>query len=184
MNIRKVDPSHRAESLEELLALDGADFVLCAYVTLLGRQPDVIGRGFYLQLLLEGRSKLDLLWRLRRSSEGKRHDPGIAGLDRALRRARIARAPFVGGVARLIYGIAERDGPVDRALRSVHFKLDQIIGAGSSGSPSAVYFDSGHQSASQSASVLPDKEPSLEIDLKTHLKPTSGLQRYLYASLT
>ncbi|URD60542.1 FkbM family methyltransferase [Sphingomonas sp. KRR8] len=91
-------PYSRAASLPELLGLHGADFIRCAYVTLLGREADPEGERHYGAALRAGATKLDILWQLRRSPEGRKHDPGIAGLDAELRRARRARLPLVGGL--------------------------------------------------------------------------------------
>jgi FkbM family methyltransferase len=96
-------PYFRANSLEELLSWQDVDFVRCAYVTVLGRQPDDIGERYYADRIRRGYSKLDVLWQLRTSPEAANHDPGIAGFDRALRRARVRNWParafrrFVGG---------------------------------------------------------------------------------------
>jgi len=72
------NPYLRADSLVELLDWHDVDFVRCAYVTILGRQPDPDGESHYTRQLRQGRSKLEILWHLRRSKEGRRHDPGIA----------------------------------------------------------------------------------------------------------
>ena len=82
------NPYLRANSLDELLAWNDLDFIRCAYVTLLGRQPDHQGESYYAERLRRGHSKMDVLWQLRQSTEARSHDPGIAGLDRALRRSR------------------------------------------------------------------------------------------------
>jgi FkbM family methyltransferase len=92
-SIEARNPFLRANSLKELLSWNDVDFVRCAYVTILGRQPDPEGEGYYAERLRRGYSKMDVLWQLRRSREGPRHDPGIAGLDRALRRARVRSWP-------------------------------------------------------------------------------------------
>jgi len=89
------NPYIRASSLSELLAWDDVDFVRCAYVTILGRQPDPGGEAHYTSRLRQGRSKMEVLRDLRRSPEGPRHDPGISGLDRALKRARWLRYPLI-----------------------------------------------------------------------------------------
>lgn len=94
------NPYLRANSLAELLNWDDLDFVRCAYVTLLGRQPDALGEAFYVKQLRQGKSKMQMLWQLRRSPEGQVHDPGIAGLDRALKKARWRRFPVAGGIVR------------------------------------------------------------------------------------
>lgn len=98
------NPLLRAESLEELCSWSGADFIRCAYVTILGRQPDVAGQAYYFDRLHRGLSKLTLIAQLRRSPEGRHHDPGIAGMDKALRKHRNACLPLVGPIIRLITG--------------------------------------------------------------------------------
>jgi len=95
------NPYLRADSLEELLEWDGEDFVRCSYVTMLGRQPDPQGEAYYTNRLRRGYSKMELLWQFRHSSEGRLHDPGIAGLDRALSHARWEKLPVIGSVVRL-----------------------------------------------------------------------------------
>jgi hypothetical protein len=114
------NPYLRASSLTELLAFDDLDFVRCAYVTLLGRQPDLAGEAHYASEIRAGTSKLEVLWRLRRSAEGKDHDPGISGLDRALNRAAFERRPIVGAVARLLRNNADSKAQGVRALRAIH----------------------------------------------------------------
>ncbi|RST30381.1 FkbM family methyltransferase [Sphingomonas ginkgonis] len=97
------NPYLRADSLAELVSWNDIDFVRCAYVTVLGRQPDQVGELYYTRRIREGYSKLETLWQLRKSAEARSHDPGIAGFDRALRSARWARSPF-GWLVRMITG--------------------------------------------------------------------------------
>jgi hypothetical protein len=104
------NPYLRATSLRELLSWDDVDFVRCAYVTVLGRQPDPEGEAYYTDRIRRGHSKMEVLWQLRRSPEGPSHDPGIAGLDRALKRAAWARKPVVGWVLAMV-GVGEGEAP-------------------------------------------------------------------------
>lgn len=120
------NPYLRANSLAELLAWDDVDFVRCSYVTVLGRQPDADGEANYAYQIRTGRSKLDVLWQLRRSGEGALHDPGIAGLDRRLRRASRARMRVIGAVFRSIYRL-EGDSAADRRQRSMMNDLRVLI---------------------------------------------------------
>lgn len=113
------DPYHRANSLEELLAWDDLDFVVCAYVTVLGRRPDRLGRAHQLELIRSGCSKLDVLQRLRNSPEAASHDPGIAGLDRALQRAARERRRLLGLPFRLLRPDADSDSRLDRSMRAL-----------------------------------------------------------------
>jgi FkbM family methyltransferase len=112
------NPYLRANSLAELLAWYDVDFVRCAYVTVLGRQPDPEGEEYYTDRLRRGHSKHSVLWQLRTSSEGPSHDPGIAGFDKELRRHRNARDRRFGWLVRLITG-READTRWERRLRAI-----------------------------------------------------------------
>jgi FkbM family methyltransferase len=120
--IRSGNPYHRVDSLHELLAWDDIDFIRCAYVTVLGRQPDPDGEAYYAARIRAGHSKLEVLWQLRRSSEGARHDPGIAGLDRALKRAAWCRKPVVGDFLRIVLG-GENDAPMSFGTGALEDKV-------------------------------------------------------------
>ena len=48
------NPYLRANSLPELLSWHDVDFVRCAYVTVLGRQPDPTGEAYYVDRLRQG----------------------------------------------------------------------------------------------------------------------------------
>ena len=113
------NPNLRANSLNELLEWYDADFIRCAYVTMLGRRPDRVGVDHYLRNLRSGRSRLAVLWELRQSAEGRNHDPGIAGLDRALRRAALGRRAGFGWVLRLFSRSLESDSALDRQFRVI-----------------------------------------------------------------
>jgi FkbM family methyltransferase len=112
------DPFQRAPSLNELCDFADRDFVRCAFVTMLGRQPDPQGEAYYLRRLRDGESMLTILWALRRSGEGRAHDPGITGLDRTLRKHRNANLPVVGWLVRLLTG-REGNSAVERRLRTI-----------------------------------------------------------------
>lgn len=116
------NPYLRANSLPELLAWDDVNFVRCAYVTVLGRQPDPVGEAYYTARVRSGRSKKEILRQLRKSYEGRRHDPGIAGLDRALKAARWQRLnPF----RRFAAGPASSPGRPNSAGPAVLSRLEE-----------------------------------------------------------
>lgn len=98
--IEQRNPYLRADSLPELLSWHDIDFVRCAYVTIVGRQPDPEGEAYYAERIRRGHSKLEVIFQLRRSPEGSAHDPGIAGLDRVLKRARLERHSIIGWMVR------------------------------------------------------------------------------------
>jgi hypothetical protein len=118
------NPYHRAASLAELLEWHDAQFVRCAYVTVLGRQPDPDGEDFYTRRIREGASKLQVLWQLRTSKEAARHDPGIAGFDRTLRQFRLARLPLIGPL--LSPRFASDHTPAERRLRKLENEIWRV----------------------------------------------------------
>ncbi len=119
------DPYLAAHSLDELLSFDDVDFVCCAFVTLLGRQPDPDGAIVYLERLRCGFSKMTVARQIRQSPEGRRHDPGIAGLDRALRRHGNAIRPFTGWIWRTA-GRGEGDTRRERQFRTLKNELKLV----------------------------------------------------------
>jgi len=119
------NPYLRASSLHELLNWDDVDFVRCAYVTVLGRQPDPQGEAYYTDRIRRGHSKMEVLWQLRRSEEGPNHDPGIAGFDRALKKAAWERNRAFGWAVRL-FTSGEGDGRSSRRHRETLNRLALI----------------------------------------------------------
>lgn len=94
-------------SVRDLLAPHDAEFIRAAYEAVLGRAPDAEGGAYYLARLRSGIHKLEIIKQLRRSPEGRKFIPGVAGLDRAIRRHRWATLPFIGVLVRLL---SDREG--------------------------------------------------------------------------
>ena len=117
-SVENAAPARRAESLAELLSLHDVQFVRSAYVTLLGREPDPEGEKFYLDRLRRGYSQLHILRQFRTSREATNHDPGIAGLDRALKRAARERWPVLGAVIRVLSG-NHWESPANQVARAL-----------------------------------------------------------------
>jgi len=76
--------------VKRLLALDGEEFVYHSYATILGRLPDSDGLINYLTELQSGVGKLEIIARLKRSTEGRRINAKLAGFYRELLRSRVA----------------------------------------------------------------------------------------------
>jgi GT2 family glycosyltransferase len=68
-----------AVHVKELLHFDGEEFINRAYVTLFRRLPDSEGLVHYLTELRSGVSKLDIVSRLRTSTEGRKYGHALAG---------------------------------------------------------------------------------------------------------
>ena len=119
------NPYLRANSLPELLAWDDVDFVRCAYVSVLGRQPDPMGEAHFTNRVRVGDSKYAILWQLRRSDEALSHDPGIAGLNRALKREALRRNRVFGWLVRIALP-GEGTSRQDRRFRQLRNMLAVI----------------------------------------------------------
>ncbi len=66
---KAMHPSAVAQTLDELLSYPDQPFVLCAFRTLLGRDPDQEGLNYYLGRVRSGYAKIQILRQLRRSPE-------------------------------------------------------------------------------------------------------------------
>jgi hypothetical protein len=185
------NPYQRAGSLAELLSWHDEDFVRCAYVTLLGRQPDSIGEWHYVEQVRAGQSRYKILWELRRSQEGKRHDPGIAGLDRSLRKAARERLPLIGSVMRLFDSNADcnnRSAREHRALVNASTLERYTLYSGVIKLGGIEWLLSQHlqawsqppSSIRQSLSDMPAEEQAFSRRI-AHLTPKSALVRFFAA---
>lgn len=83
----------------ELLALNGAEFICAAYVTLFKRFPDAEGLENYLNELSSGVPKLQIITRLKTSPEGRRIGAPLSGYTTAIARKRLAG--LVGDIKRV-----------------------------------------------------------------------------------
>lgn len=114
-----------AADLPALLALNDAEFVASAYLSLLRRPADRDGLAHYTTRLRAGHAKLDVLDLLARSREGRHKGAGLLGLEKALRRHRLLQAPLVGSLLRWLWA-AEGNSPRERRLRAIeHAQLRQ-----------------------------------------------------------
>ncbi|OYQ25074.1 hypothetical protein CHU93_14685 [Sandarakinorhabdus cyanobacteriorum] len=114
-------------SVPRLLAPHDREFIRTAYQSVLGRAPDPDGEAHFLGHLRAGVHKLTILRHLRQSDEGRAFIPGVAGLDRAIRRHRRANLPVIGALFRLFTG-AEGNGATHRQLRILANDLGRMRG--------------------------------------------------------
>jgi Domain of unknown function (DUF4214) len=115
-----------AYTLDELLTCYDQHFVRRAYLTLLSREPDPEGLGYYLGRLRTGFSKLWILAQIRSSQESKARAPNLPWLDDALTRYRKGKYPLIGWIFRRGRD-SEDDHPVEskleRKLRSIENQI-------------------------------------------------------------
>jgi hypothetical protein len=91
----------RTYEIQNFCRLDGAAFIDAAYKGLLERIPDAAGRAFFLEQLRTGTAKIDILGRIRYSSEGRRVGVRLLGLTWRYRLLQATRAPVLGNVIAL-----------------------------------------------------------------------------------
>jgi hypothetical protein len=75
--------------VKELLDLDGEEFIYNSYVTIFRRLPDSDGLVNYLAELQSGISKLDIVSRLRQSTEGRKYARSLSGYRSTIMRTRL-----------------------------------------------------------------------------------------------
>jgi hypothetical protein len=97
----------------ELLALDSAEFICSAYVTLFRRLPEPDGLANYIEELNTGVSKLEIVSRLKNSAEGRRVSAPLAGYRQQLLRGRFTALLDAAGrsqrAARSLSAVGLRD---------------------------------------------------------------------------
>ena len=93
--------------LNDLLGFHDEVFVRTAYEVILKREPDDSGLAHFLKNLRNGRySKLDVLYSLRFSPEGRNANVPIEGLGRLSALRKIYRVPVAGYLLQLVVAIA------------------------------------------------------------------------------
>jgi hypothetical protein len=112
----------KVSSLNELLAYHDQQFIGSAFLTLLGREPDPEGMGYYLDRLRTGISKVQILMQLRLSSEGKTYAAKVEGLDQAIQQYKNGKYWFIGWLFRIING-SESNHPTQCKIRSIENQI-------------------------------------------------------------
>lgn len=83
-------------NLQQLIAHEGTQFIRVAYLQVLGREPDTTGENYYVQRLKGGVSKVEILAQLRMSTEGKKFNAKISGIDHAVSEYKWMKLPLIG----------------------------------------------------------------------------------------
>jgi hypothetical protein len=130
-------------SLDALLDLADAEFVIGAYRTVLGRDADPAGIAYYSQRLRSGDPKEDILAILRRSEEGRqceaawrqRSAPQLAMLvevDAAVKAQSWARLPVIGALIAAVFGLESytASGRRLRRIENLVARSATVLGVG------------------------------------------------------
>ncbi|HEX6705401.1 MAG TPA: FkbM family methyltransferase [Albitalea sp.] len=119
--------SDEMQALQDLLALDGKDFIESAYRTLLLRDPDESGMRHHLDLLMSGHPKVSILARMFDSPERRELDTAVPGLERAILAHRARRLPLLGAL--FSRGRVEGYSASEFLLRRMDQRLDMAFQA-------------------------------------------------------
>lgn len=117
-----------AQNLAQLIALRGASFVECAYVTLLKHRPEEVELYRQTARLREGDSRLQILAELGTAPQAATAVRQLTGLSDALRRRSRARTPVLGALVRL-FGNFEGDSPLERRSRANEERIEALEAA-------------------------------------------------------
>ncbi|MGF6987080.1 hypothetical protein QFZ99_006621 [Paraburkholderia atlantica] len=109
----RADSRRVAASVNELLSETDEAFINCAYRTLLRREPDVNGFGYYVQRLRNGIEKSEIIAQLALSKEGRARNVDLPGLQSLLRTHWWRNLPVVGNLLR------RNTGEQDQMLRQI-----------------------------------------------------------------
>jgi hypothetical protein len=120
--LKDLDPTAESLGLQEILQLNGIQFLVGAYGRLLKRQPDESGISFYLPRMLEGTPKIQILAEIASSRESRELAAIIPGLSVAHFVFRLSKLPLVGLIVRLLTSV-EGISAVDRRLRGIEQTL-------------------------------------------------------------
>ena len=120
-----------ARHVRDYLALGSESFLDAAYRNLLNRPPDAKGGANYRRALRLGRrTKVEVLGRIRYSSEGRRHAVAVPGLVPALACALAYRVPVAGPVLAALAALLRlpvhwRDrGAMERSAQEIASELE------------------------------------------------------------
>ena len=113
----------KINSVEELLSLDGHDFIKFAYLTLLGRKPDATGYAFYMEQLESSGDKAAIICQIGGSHEATQNPIRLKGIEGFVRRQGWRRLPII----RFILSKPHCDPQVRRLRRALEDMDRHII---------------------------------------------------------
>jgi glycosyltransferase involved in cell wall biosynthesis len=118
-------PGQATTRLSDLMKRHDSEFVRCAYLTLVKREPDEAGMAFYLERLRDGAAKVQILSEMDRSAEARSAGVRVPGLDRAIFYRRLVTLPFIGRLIGWLLDI-EGNNTAQVRLRSIEQQLHAL----------------------------------------------------------
>ena len=114
----------KISTVEDLLSLEGHDFIKFTYLTLLGRKPDASGYAFYMEQLERSGDKARIVCQISSSREARQNRIELKGLKQFVRRQLWRNVPIL----RLVTGKADEDSKVIQLRREVE-EIDRRVAA-------------------------------------------------------
>jgi Domain of unknown function (DUF4214) len=108
--------------LSTLLELQDGEFVHCAYLTILKREPDADGFRHYAERIRAGAPKIEILSDLCASNEAKGRSGDLPWARDIMRRGRLTRLPIIGVVMRSLFN-REDNASLAKRLRLLEQKV-------------------------------------------------------------
>ena len=116
--------NNKFNALDDILNEKGNSFIISAYQSILGREPDTEGYTYYDSRLRDGVSKIEILTQLRESQEGKLFASNISGLEEAIKIFHRVKIPIIGiffGKEKFYNSHSSRSS----ALRRLEYKIEE-----------------------------------------------------------
>jgi SAM-dependent methyltransferase len=114
-----ITENNEIKTVDDLLALQGTQFIDAAYHAILGRTPDQAGMSYYFGRLQRGASKVDILSQISSSGEAKSVGRVIPRLNKTVSRTKWSRVPLLGW-------LAPRTESTQYRVRAIEQRLSEI----------------------------------------------------------
>lgn len=174
-------PFSQVKSVKEIEALADTDFIRCAYLKILGREPDPTGGRHYLSMIRRGYSKLTVLARLSESEEARGRVPVLDGIDQALATQR-RRSSNWGRVSAAI--MRNGDDPFSRRRRAFWNFLDAQYASMDRLSPNRGALADGGSDSTESAEASSALIEAIEVAVeRSAAEPVQAMRQDIKARL-
>ena len=115
-----------APNLKTLLQYQDRQFIECAYLTLLKRQPDPEGFDYYLDRLLNGIPKIQILGQLIDSNEAREKRVEIPKLRNAVIYYKLSQLPLIGQIIKYFTRI-EGNSVFESRVRAIEQQVSKLV---------------------------------------------------------
>lgn len=115
-----------AKHIDELLALNDYEFIQCAYISILNREPDSEGASYYMNRLESGFSKTRILCQIYSSKENANTKAQSLDISREVYIYTQSEKPLIGWFIKIFRPNIESDNQIERRLRSIEIKINSL----------------------------------------------------------